>query len=148
MRDEDRVVVRRVIPARPNRVFAAWLDPAMLRRFMCPAPGVQLGQVTVDPREGGAFEIVMIVGDRELPHRGIYEIIQPSTRLAFTWESGNAPPGSRVAIDFSSTAAGETEVVLLHENLGSESARQDHLGGWTHILEALATLDPKEDPHG
>lgn len=148
MSEEDRVTVRRVISAPPDRVFSAWLEPEMLRRFMCPAPGVTLGHVAVDPREGGAFEIVMIVGDRELPHRGIYERIERPTQLVFTWESDNAPPGSRVTIDFAVTESGETEVVLLHENLGSESARHDHLGGWTHILETLTTLDPQEEQNG
>ena len=49
MSEEDRVLVTRTIPVARERVFEAWLDPEMLRRFMCPAPGVELGHVAVDP---------------------------------------------------------------------------------------------------
>ena len=148
MSEEDRGLVTRTIPVARERVFEAWLDPEMLRRFMCPAPGVELGHVAVEPREGGAFEIVMLVGERELPHRGIYESIQRPERLIFTWESANAPAGSRVTIDFAQIDAEATEVTLLHENLGSRSSRQDHLGGWTHILETLTGIQMEATSHG
>ncbi len=135
----------RTIPASRERVFAAWLDPDRLRRFMCPAPGVTISSVRVDPQVGGQFEIVMDVGGRELPHRGIYEVIEPPARLVFTWESVNAPKGSRVELLLADVGTGEdapqTEITLIHTGLLEPEARQDHERGWTRILENLQTGD-------
>jgi uncharacterized protein YndB with AHSA1/START domain len=84
------LTVERVIPATPAVVFQAWLDPQALARFMCPAPGMTVGRVTVDPRVGGDFLIVMKTGDQEMPHHGTYQVIDPPHRLVFSWHSKHA----------------------------------------------------------
>ena len=53
------LIVRRTISIARERVFDAWLDPARLALFMRPR-GEGHADVTVDPRVGGSFRIVMI----------------------------------------------------------------------------------------
>lgn len=145
----EQLQISRTIPASRERLFAAWLDPDRLRRFMCPAPGVTVSSTQVDARVGGAFEIVMAVGDRQLPHRGVYEAIDPPARLVFTWESDNAPPGSRVEVVFteleSNGTQAQTRITLTHTGLSSPEEISDHERGWTHILEHLQTGDTPDD---
>ena len=50
--------VSRVINAPKERLFNAWLDPDMLRRFMTPGPGMTVPAASTEPREGGRFDIV------------------------------------------------------------------------------------------
>src|SRR5919197_5529029 len=63
-----KVLVERIIPAPPRKVFEAWLDPEALRHFMLGAPGMRVTRAECEPRVGGKFLIVMSVGGQDLPH--------------------------------------------------------------------------------
>jgi uncharacterized protein YndB with AHSA1/START domain len=52
------VTIRKILPASREEVFDAWLDPEGMRRWMCPGP-VTSAEVTLEPRVGGRFRIVM-----------------------------------------------------------------------------------------
>ena len=56
--DAEPLVVRRVLRVPRARVFAAWLDPALMSRWMCPGD-TSHATVELDPRVGGKFRIVM-----------------------------------------------------------------------------------------
>ena len=134
------LTVSKTIPAPRQRVFEAWLDPAVLARFMMPIPGMQAPHVECDPREGGNFLIVMKAGDKELPHRGEYREISRHDRLVFTWESEFATPGSSVTLTFEELGPSETKVTLHHVGFPSNDSRDNHQGGWTQILETLCRV--------
>jgi uncharacterized protein YndB with AHSA1/START domain len=134
--------LERVLPASARTVFEAWLDPEALARFMCPQEGMRTGAISVDPRVGGAFSIVMILGERELPHTGTYTAIERYTRLAFTWRSHLAGEGSRVTLTFEALGPTRTRLTLEHEGL-SESTVPAHTSGWTQILAALEQAAPE-----
>lgn len=138
MAQELSLTVKKTIPAPPEKVFNAWLDPAMLAKFMVPGEGMTVPKAESDGREGGRFEIVMAAGDQEIPHSGTYIEVKPHSRLAFTWESPHSIDGSTVTLDFRPAGDGATEVELTHVKFASEEARDNHKGGWTAILEALA----------
>lgn len=126
----------RVINAPPEAVFDAWLDPQMLMRFMCPGPGMTTPQATCDARVGGRFDLIMKNGDDEMPHGGVYQVIDRPGRLVFSWESPFSAPGSTVDLTFE-PANGGTKVTLTHTRFVSDESRDNHLGGWTAILEKL-----------
>ena len=128
----------RVIAAPAERVFNAWLDPEMLKKFMVPGPGMSTPSATNNPIKGGRFDLVMKAGDDEIPHAGSYIEIDPHSRLVFTWESPFSVEGSTVTLDFAPVADG-TEVTLTHVKFASEESRDNHMGGWSSILETLGT---------
>lgn len=133
------ITIERILPAAARVVFEAWLDPAALARFMCPAPGMGVAKVEVDARVGGAFLIVMMVGDTERPHHGEYLEITRYTRLAFTWRSVFAGEGSRVTLRFEPLGDDRTRLTLEHVGLASPELVRQHEAGWTRILDALAS---------
>jgi len=55
----DVLVVRRLLPAPREYVFAAWLDPTSLARWMCPGR-VEGATAEVEPRVGGKFRIGLL----------------------------------------------------------------------------------------
>jgi uncharacterized protein YndB with AHSA1/START domain len=128
----------KVIPAPRREAFEAWLDPEALRRFMCPAEGSSVAKVEVDPRVGGAFLIVMRIGDQDLPHHGRYLEIERHERLVFSWLSAVAGSNSRVTLTFADTPDGQTLLTLEHVGLEGDEIRAKHHAGWTRILAELA----------
>lgn len=132
------LTVERTIAAPPQAVFDAWLDPAMLARFMIPGPGMTVPQAKTDPREGGRFDIVMEGGGNEIPHHGIYKEISPHGRLVFTWQSPFSVEDSTVTLTFAPLEGG-THVTLTHVRFVDAETRDNHAGGWTGILAALDT---------
>ncbi len=130
------LTVTRLIPASPERVFNAWLDPAMLTQFMLSGPGMGCRAAETDPRVGGRYSIMMTDGDRDIPHAGTYLDITRHTRLAFTWESPHSAPGSTVSVDFAPEKGG-TRVTLTQVRFNSEGSRDGHVKGWTAILDTL-----------
>jgi uncharacterized protein YndB with AHSA1/START domain len=131
-----RVVVRREIAAPAEQLFDAWLDAESLAVWMRPGD-TERSTVSVDPRVGGAFEILMHTPAKTIPHRGTYREISRPRRLVFTWNSPYAgETDSLVTVDFRPTK-GATEIVITHEGLPSEDMVKAHTGGWTDILESL-----------
>ncbi len=133
--DETELVVKRLIPAPRERVFAAWLDASSLARWMCPDPATS-AQATVDARVGGTFRIVMHKPADAVEHTGEYLAIDPPSRLQFTWISVNT--GGRpslVTVEFHERGGG-TEVVLTHRRLPPDNV-DGHRRGWTDIVRKL-----------
>ena len=131
------VHITRTIHASIEKVFDAWLDPAMLTQFILPAAGMPGPEVENDASEGGRFSIIMHVGDDKIPHRGTYLTIDRPNRLEFTWESPYSTDDSQVLLQFTALDTATTEVELTHVKFISEEARSDHEGGWGNILDKL-----------
>jgi len=130
------LVVRREILVPRERVFQAWLDSESLARWMRPGDSTH-ATVSVDPRVGGGFRIVMEGPTHgAVEHRGEYLAIEPPSLLSFTWIS--RPTDHRptvVTIEFHEQGAG-TELVLTHRGLPAKAV-EGHRRGWTDILRLL-----------
>lgn len=139
MKELELTVSRKIAVSR-EKVFNAWLSPAMLAKFMVvPSGGTGLSKVKNDPVKGGRFSIVMVTAEKEIPHAGTYLEIDPFSRLAFTWESPYSLDDSVVTIDLTEVDAGTTEITLKQVKFKSEDARHGHEEGWTAILNLLET---------
>jgi uncharacterized protein YndB with AHSA1/START domain len=135
--EEPVIIVRRVLAIPRERVFAAWLDPVLMARWMCPGD-TRSATVELDPRVGGKFRIVMHHPRGDGDHRGEYLAIEPPARLSFTWISANTEfRPTVVTVELFEHGAG-TELVLTHRDL--PSAKQDaHRKGWSDIVVKLET---------
>ncbi len=133
----ESLVVRRVIPVPRERVFAAWLDPVGMPRWLC-AGKVTRATAELDARVGGAFRIVMHHDDTDFEHRGVYLVIDPPSLLSFTWLSAaTEQQPSIVTIEFLERDGGAaTEVVLTHRGL-PPSQVDGHRRGWSEIVGKL-----------
>ncbi len=134
----ETLVVRRVIPARRERVFAAWLDPKSLAQWMRPG-GMTDATAEVDPKVGGRFRIVMIEGPKRYEHRGEYLVIEPPDRLEFTWISeATDHRATVVTLEFLERDGG-TELVLTHRRLPASQV-DSHRAGWTDVMKKLELM--------
>jgi uncharacterized protein YndB with AHSA1/START domain len=129
------VVVRRRMAVPRERVFAAWLDSESLAEFMRPA-NFGRSTVSVDPRVGGAFKIMMQGPTQAIEHHGEYLMIDPPSLLSFTWISKNTDDlPTVVTIEFHERGTG-TELVLTHRRLPARAV-EGHRRGWTDIVGLL-----------
>jgi uncharacterized protein YndB with AHSA1/START domain len=143
MNVEPNAVVRvnRRFDVPSSRVFDAWLDPAMLAKWMF-GPAVrdeEIVKLTLDPRPGGAFSFIVRREGREINHLGEYLEIERPSRLAFTWSTAQSLPDvSRVTIEIVSLGDG-CELTLTHEMhpdwLDYVSRTE---AGWAKMLDTLA----------
>jgi uncharacterized protein YndB with AHSA1/START domain len=132
----NKVIVRRIINAPREDVFAAWLDPKGMSEWFCPG-NVQSTDVQLDARVGGKFRIVMKKVGEETEHTGQYTVIDKPSKLAFTWISNytdNQP--TLVTIEFHARGK-QCEVVLTHDGFPKAELAVPHQGGWTSIVEKL-----------
>jgi uncharacterized protein YndB with AHSA1/START domain len=141
------VSVTRTFTVAPERVFDAWLDPAMIGQWMF-GPRLRDEEVLgldVNARVGGSFSFCVRRQGKELDHVGKYREIDRPRRLVFTWgvkqDTGDT---SVVSVDIVPLAAG-CKLTLIH-GVPPEYAKLVE-ASWTKMLEALAaTLATAKKP--
>jgi uncharacterized protein YndB with AHSA1/START domain len=133
---ETRVVrVTRTFAASAERVFDAWLDPAMAKRFLFVTNNHEIVVTEIDPRVGGGFRIVRR-DDRDVEHVGRYLEIDRPRKLVFTFAvPAFSPAETVVTIDIVPAAQG-CELTLTHEHVLPEWA-DSTAQGWGMILAGL-----------
>ncbi len=133
--------VRRVIAARPERLFEAWTNASQLQAWWGPA-GVRCPLAEVDARVGGRYRIDNQMADGSVVSiRGEFLALEPPSKRVYTWVIG--PPGSeakaapeRVTVQFEPRDQG-TEVIVTHERIAGERTRAGHEAGWIGCLGGL-----------
>ena len=142
MSGDRTLVIKRVLDAPRELVFAAWVDPAQAAQWWGPK-GFTTVSAEMDVRVGGAWRRRMRSPEgSEHISRGVYrEIVKPE-RLVFTfsWEQGGAAghgPETVVTLTFADLGDGRTELTLRQEGFATVEGRDDHNLGWSGALERL-----------
>jgi uncharacterized protein YndB with AHSA1/START domain len=143
----DKLVIRRVLPATREEVFAAWTDPESIRDWMCPGEIVS-AEAELDLRVGGAYRIVMKGQTREyeVEHTGEYRVVDSPSKLVFTWISkGTEYRPTLVTVELLDRGD-QCELILTHERFPTADAMKRHRGGWSQIAARLAEYLQKRAP--
>ncbi len=143
MSGSARAVVTKRFSASAERVFAAWLDPDQLGRWMF-GPNVReerIVRLDLEPRVGGKFSFVVNRAGQEFDHVGEYLEIDRPHRLVFTWGTRDTlPETSRVRVEIRPLDPG-CELTLTHEMAPRWSAfAEQAAGSWRRMLDALADV--------
>ena len=148
----SNATVTQSIDASPERVFEAWIDPALLGRWMF-GPAIrdeEIVRLVTDPRVGGELSFVVRRGEDELDHVGRYLELDRSRRLAFTWAVAPVTDGeSRIEVDIREMAPSACEVTVTHHlrpEWAPQAARIEE--GWGRMLGALARAVAGESAGG
>ncbi|MEO5493950.1 MAG: SRPBCC domain-containing protein [Sphingomonas sp.] len=134
------LVVTRDFAASPERVFDAWLDPAVARRFLFATPDGEMLTCEIDARVGGRGLIVERRASGDAHHHLQFEVIDRPRRLVFLFRADPAEEGqwTRVSIEIEARGDG-ARLTLTHDMDPQWAAYEDQTRkGWTTILGSLA----------
>jgi len=134
------LAIKRSILASRDRVYAAWTDPAQLKKWFGPE-NVKTRNLIADARVGGEFRWDLTDQEgKEITISGEYRELEPGKKIVFTWRLEEDEDwknhGSIVTVEFFDCEGG-TELRLTHEKLPSEASRDDHTQGWNSVLDKL-----------
>lgn len=129
--------VSRVFPHPPEQLFDAWLDPAVVCRWLFVTPSGQMQPPEIDARVGGRFCITDRREDGDVAHVGTYLEIDRPRRLAFTLQVPKySKDVDRVTVEFRQLEDGGCEMTLIHET--APSWAEQTKAGWSELFGRLA----------
>jgi uncharacterized protein YndB with AHSA1/START domain len=132
-----KVVIRKMLPATREEVFAAWTDPESIAHWMCPGD-VTRAEAQLDLRVGGSYRILMRGKGQDYDHTGVYQAVEPPSKLVFTWTSkGTDDQTTLVTVEIFERGE-QSELVLTHERFPTPEHAKRHEGGWGQIASKLA----------
>lgn len=140
------VVVTHRYAASPERVFDAFLDVTVARRFLFATATGEMITAEADPRVGGGFTFTERRPEMgEVRHVGEYLEIDRPRRLVFTFGVPQFDPGmTTVAIDIAPDGDG-CRLTLTNDGVPPEYL-EGNREGWSRILDGL--LPAYDGVHG
>ena len=138
----------RLIGAAPSKVFRAWTEPDLLKRWFTPPPWTTT-DARLDVRPGGASLVVMQGPEgQEMPHRGVYLEVVEDRRLVFTdayvtaWEP-SAKPFMTVILTFDPEEGKTRYMARVRHWTAEDCQKHEAMGfhrGWGIATDQLAAL--------
>jgi uncharacterized protein YndB with AHSA1/START domain len=124
--------IERTFDAPAERVYDAWTNPEVMRRWYHCGPDWATPEVEVDLRIGGKFRVVMRKPDgSEVELSGEYTEIDRPHRLGMTCRFSDDPSGAEQSLELSfSDSDGATTVVLVNSRIPTEARRASQQWGW------------------
>jgi uncharacterized protein YndB with AHSA1/START domain len=135
----ETLQLERTFQAPAQRVFEAWTSEEVLRRWFYGQPGWETPEAQVDLRVGGAVRIVMRnpVDGEDHGGGGHYTVVDPPSRLAFTWTwDRDEDRQTLIEIEFEE-AEGATTVRFTHNGLRDIESVRNHEEGWNVCFDNL-----------
>ena len=131
--------MKRLLPAAPAVVFAAFSDPDKLSTWWGPE-GLTVPSLEFDPRVGASYRLEMQPpGGDPFYLTGEFREVDPPVRLAFTFVYEDPDPDDvDTLVELSFRDLGEsTEVVFTQGPFETAARRALHRDGWTDSFDKL-----------
>ncbi|MEQ8936522.1 MAG: SRPBCC domain-containing protein [Amphiplicatus sp.] len=133
-----RLTVSRAYKQSPERVFDAWLDVNLARRFLFATTEGEVIKAEVDPTVGGKFLFVDRRKEGDAAHYGVYQEIDRPRRLVFSFSVENYDVNAAKVIVEIVPAGDGCELTLTQEMSADYAEYKDRSEkGWTMILGNL-----------
>jgi uncharacterized protein YndB with AHSA1/START domain len=131
------LTLKRRLNAGPEKVYAAWAQPAKLTQWFGPDSGA-VTRAELDLRVGGRYTVVFHTEDGEEHHvSGVYREVVPNEKLVFTWAWRSTPERESLVTILIKPDGDGSLLTLIHEQFFDEAARDRHEYGWTGSLNKL-----------
>ncbi len=118
----------RTIPAAPEEVFDAWLDPQ--------TPGTpwhENEKLILNPKLDGLWYWLV----RGKPHYGRFTEVQRPARIRLTWMSRHTLGEESIVTLTFKQQGDETLMTLVHSGLPDDDLGRGHEAGWNYFMDKL-----------
>lgn len=129
----------------PERVYDAWLDPALVRQWLAPGLKAQglagdVRQVEIEPYLDGAFLFSDMRDGVEAAHWGRYLELDPPNKLVFTWVTAPEEEDDPSIVTVVILPADHGATLTLSHRMDARWAAgvPDVERGWGALLDAMA----------
>ena len=136
----DRILrIERAFQAPIERVFDAWTNADVLRRWLHAGPNWETPIAEVDLRVGGSIRIVMRDPADGAEHGAIgeYRLIERPNRLVFSWTFDDQPDNRQLIELQLSERDGTTTVVMINSGVATDAQETNQRTGWQLCLDNL-----------
>lgn len=148
MSTPNTVRIHRILKAKPERVYRAFIDPAAMCKWM-PPHGFTGTVHAMEVRVGGGYKMSFTNFNTGQKHSfgGTYVEIVPNERLVYSdrFDDPNVPDEMKVTVTFRPVLCG-TEVTIVQENLPAVIPTEFCYAGWQESMVLLAQLVEPEIP--
>lgn len=140
--------LERDVPLPPEKVWEAYVTPALLKQWFCPLPWT-VSECQIDLRPGGIFRTVMRSPEgQDFPYAGRYVEIVPNRRLVWTdAQPADLPadhPSIVATITMEPDGKGGTRYVAIASHKDADArVAHEKMGfyeGWGKALDQLVAL--------
>ena len=139
------ITINRTLPATPEEVFDAWLDPTLP---VNPWHGSK--RLEWEPKQGNLWYFLHIMGaDKaqppyERPHFGRFRVLDRPRKIVLDWMSYNTRGLESVVTVTLHPKGDETLLSLNHANIPDDELGRAHEGGWAQLTGKLESLFTKK----
>jgi uncharacterized protein YndB with AHSA1/START domain len=137
-----KLFVERLVHTSREKVFEAWTNAKSVSQWMRPK-GVTAVDAELDTRAGGKWRILTKGGEGDCEITGEYRVIEPPSKLAFTWISRDTDLRSTlvtVELNEDEMEPG-CHLALTHAGFVSSEAVHKHGADWAIMLDKLALFE-------
>lgn len=127
------LTLNRTIPASPEEVFDAWLDPTVPCN-----PWHGSARLEWEPKEGNLWYFLRILdGDDRRPHFGRFVTLQRGRKIQLDWMSYNTCGLESVVTVTFKPQGDDTLLSLTHANIPENDLGRAHEQGWAMLTGLL-----------
>ena len=139
-KENIKLELKRIIPAKRGDVFNAWTDPGLMKQWWHQLDVKFAENIKMDLRTGGKYEIHMRTKNELYIMKGQYLEITEPEKLVFTWRTESTYNKDTKVTVLLKDLGDETELRLTHEAFPDTKSRDGHSQGWSPILDNLERL--------
>ena len=135
------LLIERVFDAPPALVFRLWSDPARVKEWWHPKD-YRSTRFEMDFRVGGRYGFTSVSATSSHSAHGVYREIVAPERIVMTFEwEGTGPYAGKetlITIDFAPHGDRQTLLSFRQEPFVTRDGRDDHVKGWSQVLDSFA----------
>jgi uncharacterized protein YndB with AHSA1/START domain len=144
----NTVHLHRVIAAKPEKVYRAFLEPDALARWL-PPNGFTCKVQQMDPKVGGSYKMSFtnFTTGKSMSFGGVYRELVPNERLRYTdnFDDPNLQGEIQVTVTMKKVSLG-TDLAIVQEGIPAVIPLEACYLGWQESLMNLARLVEPEIP--
>ena len=145
----NTVRLHRVIAAKPEKVYRAFLEPDALAKWL-PPNGFTCKVHHSDPKVGGSYKMSFtnFTTGKSMSFGGVYRELVPNERLHYTdsFDDPNLPGEIKVDVTMKKVSLG-TDLTIVQEGIPAVIPLEACYLGWQDSLANLARLVEPEIPN-